>query len=64
MSIGVSGVTHLIGHSSMMKMDSSISGYDSVSRAHFRSESVQRLINLSKIDTLSSWREIVSVHWS
>ena len=37
MSIGVSGVTHLIGHISMMQVDSFNFGYDSVSRAHFRS---------------------------
>ena len=49
MSIGVSGVTNLIGHIFMMQMDSSISGFDSVSRAHFRSESVQRLIIFNKI---------------
>ena len=44
MSIGVSGVNHLIGHIFMMQMDSSISGIDSGSRAHFRSESFQRFI--------------------
>ena len=49
MSIGVSGVTHLIGHILMMQVDSSNLGFDSVSRAHFRSESVQRLINFNKI---------------
>ena len=49
MSIGVSDVTHLIGHILMMQVIPSISGYDSVSRAHFRSESVQRLINFKKI---------------
>ena len=38
-SIGVSGVIYLIGHILMMQMDSSISGFDSGSRAHFRSES-------------------------
>ena len=45
MSIGVSGVTHLIGHFLLMQMDPSFSGFDSVSRAHFSSESVQRFIN-------------------
>ena len=38
MSIGFSGVIHLIGHIFMMQMDSLISGFDSGSRAHFRSE--------------------------
>ena len=38
MSIEVNGVIHLIGHIFMMQMDSSISGFDSGSRAHFRSE--------------------------
>ena len=37
-SIGVSGVIHLIGHIFMMQMDFSISAFDSGSRAHFRSE--------------------------
>ena len=49
MSIGVSGVIHIIGHIFMMQNDSSNSGFDSVSRAHFRSESVQRLIIFNKI---------------
>ena len=38
MSIGVSGVIHLIGHIFMMQMDSFNFGFDSGSRAHFRSE--------------------------
>ena len=38
MFIGFSGVIHLIGHIFMMQMDSRISGFDSGSRAHFRSE--------------------------
>ena len=38
MSIGVRGVIHLIGHIFMMQMDFRISGFDSGSRAHFRSE--------------------------
>ena len=45
MSVGVSGVIHLIGHILMMQMDFFNFGFDSVSRAHFRSESVQRFIN-------------------
>ena len=38
MSIGVSGVIHLIGHILMMQMDSFILGFDLGSRAHFRFE--------------------------
>ena len=38
MSIGVSGLIHLIGHIYMMQMDCLDSGFDSGSRAHFRSE--------------------------
>ena len=49
MSFGVSGVTHLIGHILMMQVDSSNLGFDSVSRAHFPSDSVQRFINFNKI---------------
>ena len=49
MSVGVIGVIHLIGHILMMQMDSSISGFDSLSRAHFRSELVQRFLNFNKI---------------
>ena len=49
MSIGVSGVTHVIGHILMMQMDSSNFEFYSVSRADFPSESVQRFINFSKI---------------
>ena len=32
-------------------------GFDSASRAHFRSESVQRFIYFIKINTLYSWKE-------
>ena len=46
--IGVSGVNHLFEHIFMMQMISSISGFDSASRAHFHSESVQRLIYFNK----------------
>ena len=49
MSIGVSGVTNLIGHILLMQMDSFIFGFDSISRAHFRSELVQRFLNFNKI---------------
>ena len=38
MSIGVSGVIHLIGHIFMMQTDYFDFGFDSGSRAHFRSE--------------------------
>ena len=38
MSIGVGGVIHLIGHIFMMQMDFLNFGFDSGSRAHFRSE--------------------------
>ena len=38
MSIGVSGEIHLIGHIFMMQMDFFHFGFDSGSRAHFRSE--------------------------
>ena len=49
MSIGVSGVIHLIGHIFMMQMDSFNFGFYSGSRAHFRSESFQRFIYFNKI---------------
>ena len=62
-SIYGSGVIHLIGHIFMMQMDSFNFGFDSGSRVHFRSESVQRFIILIKFNTLSSCPEIVSVHW-
>ena len=64
MSVGVSGVNHLIGHNLMRQMDSFNFGFDSVSRAHFRSETVRGFNYFNKIDTWYSWREIVSVHWS
>ena len=49
MSIGVSGVIHLIGYILGCRWIPSISGSDSVSRAHFRSESFQRFIYFNKI---------------
>ena len=49
MSIRVSGEIHLIGHIFMMQMISSISGFDSGSRADLRPESVQRFIYFNKI---------------
>ena len=64
MSVGVIGVIHLIGHIFMMQMDSFNFGFDSVSRAPFRSESVQGFNYFNKIDTWHSWREFVSVHFS
>ena len=48
-SIGVSGVIHLIGHIFMMQVDSFNLGFDSDSRAHFGCESVQRFIYFNKI---------------
>ena len=38
MSIGVSGIIHLIGHIIKLQMDSFYFVFDSGSRAHFRSE--------------------------
>ena len=49
MSIGVSGVIHLIGYIFKFQWIPSISGFYSGSRSHFRSESVQRLIYFNKI---------------
>ena len=49
MSIGIWGLFHSIGHIFMMQMDSFNSGFDSGSRAHFRSESFQRFIYFNKI---------------
>ena len=40
MSMGVSGVIHLIGHIIMMQMDSFNFGLNTGSRPHLRSESV------------------------
>ena len=48
--IGVSGLNHLFEHIFMMQMFSSILGFDSASRAHFRSESVMRFIYFNKND--------------
>ena len=49
MSFRVSGVIHIIGYILMMQMFSSISDFDSDSRAHFRSETFQRLIYFNNI---------------
>ena len=47
--IGVSGLNHLFEHIFMkQKSFPSILGFDSGSRAHFRSESVQRFIYFNK----------------
>ena len=42
---------------------SSISGFDSDSRAHFRTESVQRLINYNKIEYFVHRRRVVNFKW-
>ena len=60
MPFRVSGVIHIIGYILMMQMFSSISDFDSDSRAHFRSETFQRFIYFIIFNTLSLWREIVS----
>ena len=65
MSIGVIGVIHLIGYIFMMQMDSFtfrvlIRYLELISVSNQSKDS----IILLKFDTLSSWREIVSVHWS
>ena len=65
MSIGVSGVIHIIGHIFMMQKDSFkfrvlIRYLELISVPNQSKDS----ITLIKFDTLSSWREIVSVHWS
>ena len=65
MSVGVIGVIHLIGHIFMMQMDSFtfrvLIRYLELISAPNQSKDSTILI---KFDTLSSWREIVSVHWS
>ena len=43
-SFRVNGVIHIIEYILMMQMFSSISDFDSDSRAHFRSETFQRFI--------------------
>ena len=55
--IGVSGLNHLFEHIFMMQMFYSISGFDSASRAHLRSESVMRFIyfNKNKHFVLMEW---------
>ena len=65
MSIGVIGVIHLIGYIFMMQMDSFtfrvlIRYLELISVPNQSQDS----IILIKFDTLSSWREIVSGHWS
>ena len=46
--IGVSGLNHLFEHIYMMQMFSFNFGFDSASRAHFRSGSVMRFIYFNK----------------
>ena len=55
--IGFSGLNHLFEHIFMMQMFYSISGFDSASRAHLRSESVMRFIyfNKNKHFVLMEW---------
>ena len=55
--IGVSGLNHLFEHIFMMQRFYSISGFDSASRAHLRSESVMRFIyfNNNKHFVLMEW---------
>ena len=65
MSVGVIGVIHLIGHIFMMQMDSFtfrvLIRYLELISVPNQSKDSTILI---KFDTLSSWREIVSVRWS
>ena len=42
-------IIHLIGHFFIVQMDSLNLGFDSGSRAHFRSESFQRFFYFNKI---------------
>ena len=55
--IGVSGLNHLFEHIFMMQMFSFNFGFDSASRAHFRSESVLRFMyfNKNKHFVLMEW---------
>ena len=53
----------LIGDNFMKQMFSSISGIGWDSRAHFRSESVQRLINYNKIEYFVHRRRVVNFKW-
>ena len=64
MSMGVSGVIHLIGHIIMMQMDSFNFGINTGSRPHLRSESSIDSLILIQFNTLSSWRVIINVHGS
>ena len=60
-SIGIWGLIHLIGHIFMMQMDSfMIRVLELISVPNHSRDS----FNLIKFNTLSSWREIDSVHWS
>ena len=64
-SIGVSGEIHLIGHIFMMQMDFLNFGFliRVLELISVPNESWDSFI-LIKFNTLSSWWEIVSVHWS
>ena len=48
----------------MMQMFSSISGFDSGSRANFRAESLQRLMYFNQIEHFVLMEGCVSVYWS
>ena len=65
MSIGVSGVTNLIGHIFLMQIGflqiRVLIRYLELIFVPNQSKDSNTLI---KFDTLSFWREIVSVHWS
>ena len=65
MSIGVSGVIHLIGHIFKLQMDSFNFGFfiRVLELISVSNESRDSFI-LIEINTLSIWSEIVSVHWS
>ena len=51
-SIGGSGINHLVGHIFMTQMVSFNFGFWSASRNHFYSESVQRFIYFNQIEHL------------
>ena len=65
MSIGVSGVIHLIGHIFKLQMDSFNFGFfiRVLELISVPNESRDSFI-LIKFNTLSIWSEIVFVHWS
>ena len=61
-SIGFTGVFQLIGHIFMMQMDSFHSGFDTVSRPHFRSEWLLRFIYFNKIQHFDPMERDCLVH--